>query len=114
MGRRQPEEQRWSGQTWDVMVGAPWEPIPGHQDRELKCRVLMPDMERQEAPRWTDTDRQVRMLYIKQIDVRSYGAIAGCPGCRAVLRGGENRGHTEMQGEDHQNNGGQEGRTNIQ
>ena len=34
-------------------------------------------------------------MYIKQNDVRLFGAIASCPGCRAVLRGGENRGHTE-------------------
>merc|ERR1711974_36302 len=93
--RRKPEEQRWRGQLWNEMAGVPWKPIPGHQDRNWKSRVLMSDMERQETPKGTEADRQVRRMYIKQNGVRPYGATAGCPGCRAVLRGGENGGNAE-------------------
>ena len=38
---------------------------------------------------------QLRRLYIKKADVKKYGATVDCPGCRAVVRGGDSRKHTE-------------------
>ena len=77
------------------MKGVPWEAVPGHPDRDLKSKVIMPRMEPQAIPEPAEPERQVRRLYIKAKDVMKYGATAGCEGCRAAVRGGESRGHTE-------------------
>merc|ERR1711973_169910 len=34
-------------------------------------------------------------MYIQKKDVEKYGATAGCEGCKAAVRGGEARPHTE-------------------
>ena len=66
----------------------PWEAVPGHPDRELKSKVIMPKMEAQSIPELAEHEKQVRRLYIKARDVLKYGATAGCEGCRAAVRGG--------------------------
>ena len=76
------------------MKGVPWEAVPGHPDRELKSKVILPRMEAQAVPEPAELARQVRRLYINTRDVLKYGAAAGCEGCRVAVRG-ESRAHTE-------------------
>ena len=93
--RRKPEGQRWGGTAWQEMKGTPWEPVPGHPERELKSKVIMPREEILQPPEAEERKYQPRRVYIRARDVRKYGATAGCEGCRAAIPGGENRGHTE-------------------
>ena len=39
--RRKPESDRWKWESIADVKGTPWEPVPGHADRELKSRVFM-------------------------------------------------------------------------
>ena len=43
--RKKPEGERWGGSAWKEMRGVPWEAVPGHPERELKSKVIMPSME---------------------------------------------------------------------
>ena len=92
---RKPESDRWKGGEWQSMKGVPWEAVPGHPDRDLKSKVIMPSMEPQAIPEPADPEKQVRRLYINARDIMQYGATACCEGCKAAVRGGESRGHTE-------------------
>ena len=91
--RRTPDGDRWGGEEWKAMTGVPWEAVPGHPDRELKSRVIMPRTDIQAVPEPVEPERQVRRLYIKAREVLKYGATAGCEGCRAAVRGGEPCSH---------------------
>ena len=77
------------------VTGTPWEPVPGHPDRELKSRVfireqpVIPDVEQ------PSEERLPRRVYIRKKDVLKYGTTVGCEGCKAVIRGGVSRNHTE-------------------
>ena len=55
----------------------------------------MPSMEPQAIPEPADPEKHVIRVYIKARDVMTYGATAGCEGCKAAARGGESRGDTE-------------------
>merc|ERR1711872_806316 len=77
-----------------MMQGVPWEVIPGHPERELKSKVMFEENETIE-PVPEAAPEQLRRLYIKKADVNKYGATVDCPGCRAVVRGGDGRNHTE-------------------
>ena len=86
--RRKPVGQRWGSTVWKSMKGVPWEAVPGHPERELKSKVIMPSMDVQQPPKPEEKERQVRRFYIKARDVLKYGATAGCEGCKAAVRGG--------------------------
>ena len=93
--RRRPDEERWIRDEWHSMRGVPWEVVPGHPDRELKSKVLMPKMEPAAPPKVDEEEPRVRRMYIQKKDVEKYGATARCEGCKAAVRGGEARPHTE-------------------
>ena len=76
--RRKPDGGRWNSEEWKSMKGVPWEAVPGHPDRELKSKVILPRMEVQATPEPPEPERQVRRLYIKARDVLKCGATAGC------------------------------------
>ena len=42
--RRRPDGEGWNAEECNAMRGVPWEVMPGHPDRELKRKVLMPKM----------------------------------------------------------------------
>ena len=92
--KRKPESDRWQKEDIATMQGVPWEVIPGHPERELKSRVMFEETETiEQVPE--AAPEQLRRLYIKKADVKKYGATVDCPGCRAVVRGGDSRNHTE-------------------
>ena len=70
------------------MRGVPWEVVPGHPDRELKSRVLLPKAAPVPGPEAEVREVPVRRMYIQRRDIDKYGATAGCEGCRAAVRGG--------------------------
>ena len=37
--KRKPESQQWDYEAFSKMHGAPWEPIPGHEGREVESSV---------------------------------------------------------------------------
>ena len=92
--KRKPEEDRWVLEALESMKGTPWEPTPGHPDRELKSRVIVREEPVLPPPEPTE-EQSMRRLYIRKKDVLKYGATVGCEGCRAVVRGGVSRNHTE-------------------
>ena len=55
----------------------------------------MPKMEPTMPPQVDQEEPKVRRMYIQRKDIDKYGATAGCEGCRAAVRGGEARPHTE-------------------
>mgnify|MGYP003308227470 CR=1 FL=1 len=55
----------------------------------------MPKMEPAAPPKVDEEEPKVRRMYIQRKDIEKYGAIAGCEGCKAAVRGGEARPHTE-------------------
>ena len=67
------------------MRGVPWEVVPGHPDRELKSKVLMPKMEPAAPPKVDEEEPRVRRMYIQRKDVEKYGATARCEGCKAAV-----------------------------
>ena len=77
------------------MRGLPWEVVPGHPDRELKSKVLLPRAALVQGPEMEIREQPVRRMYIQRKDIARYGATAGCEGCKAAVRGGEARNHTE-------------------
>ena len=93
--RRRPEGERWNKEEWHGMRGVPWEAVPGHPDRELKSKVILPRAAPVQGPEGEAREQPVRRMYIQRKDVAKYGATAGCEGCKAAVRGGEARNHTE-------------------
>ena len=93
--RRRPEDERWNRDESHSMRGVPWEVVPGHPDRELKSRVLLPRAVPVPGPEAEVREVPVRRMYIQRKDVEKYGATEGCEGCKAAVRGGESRNHTE-------------------
>ena len=42
-----------------------------------------------------EPEEVIRRIYIRKQDLAKYGTTERCPGCRAYLRGGESKNHTE-------------------
>ena len=93
--RRKPQEDRWRSEDMKKMKGTPWEPVPGHPDRELKSRVVMREEPILPPPQAEERQELMRRLYIRRKDVEKHGYTEGCEGCRVVSRGGVSRNHTE-------------------
>ena len=93
--KRKPEADRWMLEDVQNMKGTPWEPVPGHPDRELKSKVVVREEPILPPPEPSDEQPTMRRLYIRKKDIIKYGATVGCEGCRAVVRGGVSRNHTE-------------------
>ena len=88
-------EDRWHAVNMQDMKGTPWEPIPGHPDREMKSRVYIREEPILPPPVAEENEETIRRLYIRKRDVQKYGFTPGCEGCTAVSRGGVSRNHTE-------------------
>ena len=84
--RRRPEGERWNKEGWHGMRGVPWEAVPGHPDRELKSKVLLPRAAPVQGPEVEAREQPVRRMYIQRRDVAKYGATAVCEGCKAAVR----------------------------
>ena len=78
------------------MQGTPWEPVPGHEGVEIKSKVNMgTESDIVRSAEGIPRRRHVRRLYITPEDVRNAGMTLGCPGCRALSRGGKSMNHWE-------------------
>ena len=93
--KRRPEEERWDIAALQDIKGVPWEVIPGHPDREIKCRIFIeaPPGEPERMPQGKEST--TKRVYITKKDIAKHGVTEGCEGCRAVIRGGETRPHSE-------------------
>ena len=83
------ETDKWNLARFNDFKGVPWEPIPGREGIELKCRVNVPrEGAGVEAPMIGEDREPVhRRVRITREQVRMMGFTVGCPGCRAVHRG---------------------------
>ena len=93
--KRKPVEDRWNFVELESMQGTPWEPMPGHPDREIKSRVIIQSGGLEEPPPREHEEPVPKRVYIRKRDVEKFGATAGCEGCKAAIRGGGVRPHTE-------------------
>lgn len=97
--RRKPEDERWSAKNLDMVIGVPWKPDGKSQDRDPEDR--MPNVLIEPALADVPIERPVvseptpRRLYVRTKDVEKHGPSEGCPGCRALLRGGKTQTHSE-------------------
>ena len=92
---RKPEDERWKKEDLESGRGLPWEPIPGRGRIQVKSRVKFMEASGEkirEPFEWEEPKR--RGIYISREDVKdTYGAVEGCRGCQAALRGEEPRAH---------------------
>ncbi len=81
----------------DMAAGVPWEPIPGRGHIQVKSKVKFMEESGDKIPDpWVWEEPKTRGIYIQKEDVtRNYGAVQGCRGCEAAMRGGEPRPHNE-------------------
>ena len=99
---RKTEDERWDGEELNLAMGVPWEPIPGRGHAQVKSRVKFMDEsgDKIQEP-WEWDEPKVRRIYIQKEDVtKKYGAMQGCRGCEAAMRGGDPRPHNERCRED--------------
>ena len=61
----------------------------------MKSKVILPKEAPIPGPEMEAREQPVRRMYIQRKDIAKYGATAGCEGCKAAVRGGEARNHTE-------------------
>ena len=91
------EDERWDQGELDLAVGLPWEPIPGRGQIQVKSKVKFMEESGdniREPFEWEEP--KSRRMHINKEDVkRKYGAVQGCRGCDAALRGGDPRPHNE-------------------
>ena len=76
-------------EKFNKVKGTPWEPVPGRQGIELKCRINLPEDKDPVERVMSGEPREVvpRRVRITREQVRMAGFTVGCPGCRAVNRG---------------------------
>ena len=76
--RRKAPEDRWSNALLDQVKGSPWEPVPGHPDREIKTKVMIatPAAE-MEVPEPVAREMAPKRVYIRKRDIEKYGTTVG-------------------------------------
>ena len=82
------ETDKWNLSQFNDFKGVPWEPVPGREGIEIKCRVNLPRDRSGVEPPMVGEDRPLvhRRVKITREQVRLMGFTVGCPGCRAVNR----------------------------
>ena len=95
--RRRPEGERWNREMLDGMKGAPWQPTPGRDSIEVRCRVNVPS----DGAPFTEPVRGIaretgpKGAKLYESGLARFGYTVGCPGCRAAVRGKEAQSHSE-------------------
>jgi len=108
---RKPFEHRWDGEALAKVAGVPWRTSDGDQevDGEKLPSVTKVMSEKEEENENLAGESVPRRFPISRKDLTTHGYTSGCPGCKAVLRGGIKQKHTpacrsrlekEMSGED--------------
>ena len=77
------------------MKGTPWQPIPGRDSVDIRCRVNIPQDERPITPAPTPKDEEggVKRANIFKDDLLKFGYTVGCQGCKAAIRGKAAQSH---------------------
>jgi hypothetical protein len=110
---RKPVEHRWDGEALAKVTGVPWR--TSEEDQEVDGERLpsvtkvMSEKEEEGEKENLAGEGVPRRFPISRKDLTAHGYTSGCPGCKAVLRGGIKQKHTpacrarlekEMSGED--------------
>ena len=95
--RRRPEGDKWSKETLDEIKGTPWQPTPGRESVEIKCRINMPQDETPVTQPVTRGDEEggVKRAKIFKDDLVRFGHTVGCQGYKAAVRGRTAQSHSE-------------------
>ena len=74
------ETDKWDIGKFNDFKGVPWEPIPGREGIELKCRVNLPQDRASIEPPMVGEDRPFvpRRVRITREQVRMMGFTVGC------------------------------------
>merc|ERR1712186_73111 len=75
------DKDKWDLVKFNGFQGVPWEPIPGREGIELKCKVNIP-VDRSEVSEpmvGEDKDMVHRRVKITREQVRMMGFTVGCP-----------------------------------
>ena len=82
------DRDKWDLAKFNDFKGVPWEPVPGREGIELKCRVNIPrDNSRLEPPMVGEARDPIRRrARITREMVRMLVFTVGCEGCRAINR----------------------------
>ena len=96
--RRKPEDQRWSREMIDAIVGDPEVPVPGADPgRPPTFAKRVSDPKAVAAPVCMPADAPVieaRGIQLRKQDVLTHGPSDRCAGCRAIMVNGDRRGHS--------------------
>ena len=95
--RRRPEADRWRSKDLSEIKGTPWQPTPGRDSIEIKCKINMPSDESPitEPAQGHHEEGGVKRAKIFNNDLVRFGYTVGCPGCRASVQGKAAQSHNE-------------------
>ena len=75
--KRKPESQQWDYEAFSKMHGTPWEPIPGHEGREVKSSVNIHNAPIQPEVKVAHELKHVRRTKIPSSEVLRQGLTQG-------------------------------------
>ena len=96
--QRKPWNQRWADGALEVIEHVPWRVSENDPNVDGDKLVVEDTGERMPEPDVVKQKEAVPMPHrfmIKREDLERCGFSAGCPGCKAILRGTARQGHSE-------------------
>ena len=96
--QRKPLSQRWAEGALEVVKHVPWrvsDNDPNVDGEKLVVEDLGRQMLEPEVAKEIEAVFVPHRIMIKKEDLEKYGYSAGCPGCKAILRGTARQGHSE-------------------
>ena len=95
--RRVGGHRRWDGEGLGQVTGLPWKWKPDGDEGRANLRVRwLEDGERLgEAVAQDGSEKRVNRLKLRKCDFIKHGFTQNCLGCKAILAGAEQRGHSE-------------------
>ena len=93
--RRVGGHRRWDAEGLLGIKGVPWDHVQADVPiGEPHVTWLTPDqLPKPVVP--SDGEPRRRRVYLQKQDFHKYGFTSDCPGCKAIINGGESRPHTE-------------------
>ena len=96
--QRKPLSQRWAEGALEVVKHVPWR-VSDNDPNVDGEKLVVEDLGRQMLEPEVAKEKEVvfvpHRIMIKKKDLEKYGYSAGCPGCKAILRGTARQGHSE-------------------
>ena len=96
--QRKPLSQRWAEGALEVVEHVPWrvsDNDPNVDGEKLVFEDLGRQMLEPEVTKEKEAVFVPHRIMIKKEDLEKYGYSAGCPGCKAIMRGTARQGHSE-------------------